>query len=86
MCLSNPVARVSRSETARASVGAQTGNAFPGPGFCSQRARDFGPAGWWRRPRTAAAEKAPFRYAWPLGVPAGPYRFPADSLAPRVYS
>ena len=55
---SNPTSRCNREETARASVGASTVSAWPGPCFVSKRARDFWPAGLVRRQRTAAAEQA----------------------------
>src|SRR5207247_1219425 len=62
-------------------LGAKTVKALPFPCFFSKRARDFWPAGWLRRKRTAASEKAHVREALPLFVPEVLYRFPADSLA-----
>jgi hypothetical protein len=66
----------------RARLGASPGSAWPVPGVCSQRASHGWPAGWVRRHRPAALEQAQVSYAWPLCVPAGPARLPAESLAP----
>ena len=57
------VARGNRSYTARAHVWARLVNAFPVPWLFSRRARDFWPAGWFRRNTTAASEHAHVREA-----------------------
>jgi hypothetical protein len=66
------VLRCTRSSPARANFCARTRNACPLRGVLSQRARDFCPAGVARHQSPAASEKAPFREAGPILVPALP--------------
>ena len=73
--------RVSLSETARASWCARMVKAFPWPCVVSLRATYCCPAGWWRRNKTAASEKAHGRWPVPIFWPDVPHRVPAESLA-----
>jgi hypothetical protein len=74
-------ARLNLSSTARAHGGAKPVNAWPWPCLVSKRARDLWPAGWVRRHRPAASEKAHGRYAFPLLAPVVPSRFPTAAWA-----
>jgi hypothetical protein len=55
--------------------------ALPLPCFFSRPVRYFWPAELLRRNTTAASEQAHVREAFPIFVPAVPYRLPADALA-----
>jgi hypothetical protein len=69
---SNPGSRVKREETTRANWWAKPVNALPVPCLFAQRARSVWAAACWRSNRTAAAEQAPLRSAFPLVLPEGP--------------
>jgi hypothetical protein len=75
------VGRVSIQETARARLCARIRRAVPLSGFFSNLANNFCPGACPRRPRVAASDKAPVRWAFPLLGPAVPPRLPPDSLA-----
>ena len=79
--LSQAVWRLTRSETARATVGARSVRALPLLGFLSRLVSNVGPRGCSRTQTTAAAENAHVRGALPSVVPDVPARVPAASLA-----
>jgi hypothetical protein len=78
---SNAVSHCSMKYTARANVRATIVQVLPWPGLRSRQARDFCPAGLFRKTRPAASEKAHLRSALPIFLPEVPERLPAESFA-----